>query len=639
MTKSQYIEVKKYIRDLEDRAIKEGIRLSSPDYNKILSLKIKELGYSLKEYEDFYNKENKGDKGDTGPPGPAGKDGKDGLPGKDGKPGKPGKSGSPGKDGKNGKDGKAGKDGKDGIAGEPGEPCEPGKPGKDGKSIDSKKLKKELKAYIDKVLTPGMGRGGSSGKGSRFYNWGMPDKGSYGTAIPDSRYYKKEEVDTLISAIDLSAYVPYTGATTEVDLGSEDLTTLGNITGGTLVVTDMATLADGSKLATSAAPTADAEIANKKYVDDNGGGSPGGNDTEIQYNDGGSFAGDANFTFNKTTKGVTIGNPESGAPLILGRITGQASVKAKSDAEFGWLIFDGYSDGDVMGLNYYVDGDVYLAQGGGNVYMASRLGAFGDPAVVITNRARIYANEGANDTLIIQGKGNDGVYMNYDQGSGGVEFYNGSTVKVASVDSSGNASFIGTLTSGDGGTTNYAQFSATGTLTLAGTARIIKDLWIDSSGIKAPGDKPATEVSHGNLDIAAWQFADQAVEANQESVSWRTASPYDMDRTEDLTIRIGWSSASTGNVKWQLEYRWLAEDEDTTLGAEETLTVVDAASTTANGLIITDITGIDAPDSTDASIFFKLTRLSADEQDTITDTVELHGICFNYISDKLGESL
>jgi len=194
-------------------------------------------------------------------------------------------------------------------------------------------------------------------------------------------------------------------------------------------------------------------------------------------------------------------------------------------------------------------------------------------------------------------------------------------------------------TSEFGGTTNYATFSSNGELTLVGTARVLRDLWIDTAGIKAPGAKPATEVSHGNLETAAWQFSNEGVEANQESVSWRTAPPYDMDRTEGVTIRIGWSSASTGNVKWQLEYRWLAEDEDTTQGAEETLTVVDAASATANGIVVTDITGINAPSPTDVSIMFRLTRLSADAQDTISDTVELHGICFNYVSNKLGESL
>jgi len=69
------------------------------------------------------------------------------------------------------------------------------------------------------------------------------------------------------------------------------------------------------------------------------------------------------------------------------------------------------------------------------------------------------------------------------------------------------------------------------------------------------------------------------------------------------------------------------------------ITIVDSASTTANGLVISNITGIDLPSSTDATIIFKLTRLSADAEDTISDTVELHGICFSYISDKLGESI
>jgi len=187
--------------------------------------------------------------------------------------------------------------------------------------------------------------------------------------------------------------------------------------------------------------------------------------------------------------------------------------------------------------------------------------------------------------------------------------------------------------------TNYTRFASNGLQTMVGTARVLRDLWIDTAGIKAPGSKPATEVSHGNLENAAWQFSDEGVEANQETVSWRVAPPYDMDRNEEVKIRIGWSSASTGNVKWQLEYRWLSEDEDTTQGAEETLTAIGGASATANGLVVTDITGINAPSSNDASIIFRLTRLSADGQDTISDDVELHGVCFTYTSDKLGEAL
>ena len=37
----------------------------------------------------------------------------------------------------------------------------------------------------------------------------------------------------------------------------------------------------------------------------NAGGTPGGSNTQVQFNDGGSFGGDAGFTFNKTTNSIT----------------------------------------------------------------------------------------------------------------------------------------------------------------------------------------------------------------------------------------------------------------------------------------------------------------------------------------------
>jgi hypothetical protein len=54
-----------------------------------------------------------------------------------------------------------------------------------------------------------------------------------------------------------------------------------------------------------------------------GGGTPGGSDTQVQFNDGGSFGGDAGFTFNKTTNSITAitnitasGNISSSANVI-----------------------------------------------------------------------------------------------------------------------------------------------------------------------------------------------------------------------------------------------------------------------------------------------------------------------------------
>jgi len=249
---------------------------------------------------------------------------------------------------------------------------------------------------------------------------------------------------------------------------------------------------------------------------------------------------------------------------------------------------------------------------------------------VDTTNNRIVANE-------LRAQGAAGLKL-YDDGGNGIFVKDGGNVGIGTTGPDTKLQVVGDTMFGDDGT-NYASFASDGELTLYGTARVTRDLWIDAAGIKAPGAKPATEVSFGTLETSAWEFSDEGVEANQESVSWRTAIPYDFDRNEGVVIRIGWGSASTGNCKWQLKYRWFSEDENMTQDGEETLTAVDAASTTANGLVITTIEGIDAPSATDATIMFKLTRLSADGEDTISDTVELHGVCFNYTSNKLGGTI
>jgi len=193
---------------------------------------------------------------------------------------------------------------------------------------------------------------------------------------------------------------------------------------------------------------------------------------------------------------------------------------------------------------------------------------------------------------------------------------------------------------GDGGITNYTEFKSDGEVNLHGTARVKQGIWVDANGIKAPGAKPATEISHGDLEIAAWQFANEGVAANQQSVSWSCRIPEPMDRTVAPTVSIGWSAdgVSPGNCEWQLEYFWTGPDDDTTQVAEETLTQTTAASVTANGMVLTTFTGINAPDASDICMHCRLTRLSASANDTINDTVELHGACLQYTCDKLGEA-
>ena len=74
-------------------------------------------------------------------------------------------------------------------------------------------------------------------------------------------------------------------------------------------------LADGTRdftgVVNGVIPTADDHLATKKYVDDNG-TSVGGSDTQIQYNDGGVFGGDLNFTFDDTNKIIYTKNHSLG---------------------------------------------------------------------------------------------------------------------------------------------------------------------------------------------------------------------------------------------------------------------------------------------------------------------------------------
>ena len=118
-----------------------------------------------------------------------------------------------------------------------------------------------------------------------------------------------------------------------------------------------------------------------------------------------------------------------------------------------------------------------------------------------------------------------------------------------------------------------------------------------------------------------------------------------MDRSVAPTLKIGWSTTTVDpgdaseNVTWQLEYVWRSADESTIVGAEGTVSVNATASIIAEGLVFTTITGIVVPSGTDICMHARITRLSAGASDTVADDVELHGVCFSWTSNKLGEDM
>ena len=198
---------------------------------------------------------------------------------------------------------------------------------------------------------------------------------------------------------------------------------------------------------------------------------------------------------------------------------------------------------------------------------------------------------------------------------------------------------------GDGGTTNYATFAADGELTLVGTARVVKDIWLDAGAIRAPGAKPASQVAHGALETVAWQFGDE-IEANEETISLNIKFPNDMDKSVGPLMCVGWSTTTldpgddSEQVEWQLEYLYTQLDEATNAAAEETLYVTSSASTTAEGLVVSTFTGMNTPHAADVCVHCRIKRLSAaaagSGDDTVADDVEVHGVVMQYTSDQLG---
>lgn len=182
---------------------------------------------------------------------------------------------------------------------------------------------------------------------------------------------------------------------------------------------------------------------------------------------------------------------------------------------------------------------------------------------------------------------------------------------------------------GDG--TNEAQFATDGELTLHGTARVTKSRDIGKAGFKAPGVNPADEEE---LGIATcWAFDDTV----QQYIMSEINIPSDMDRSVAPTLKAHWSAAATtGTAVWQLEYLYRAVDEDRTAAAQETLTEEAAPSGTANGLVETEMTGIDAPSSTDKVMLIRISRKTGDANDDMAGDARLTGIQICYTANKLG---
>ena len=200
---------------------------------------------------------------------------------------------------------------------------------------------------------------------------------------------------------------------------------------------------------------------------------------------------------------------------------------------------------------------------------------------------------------------------------------------------------------GVSGTSDYADFAADGELTLAGTARVWRDMVLVPSVVKLPGTNPPSAEAYDNFSFHRYD------KATEESVYYTWAVPHDF-AVGDASLKghyafiISHPPVAGGNlnVRMGFEYKKISEGDvfsftsGTTSGyIDETIVEGETAWTlhiTADGTCTT--TGW----ATDDIILFRFFRKAADAADTYDDDgpldndVWVKNYHLAYLSDKLG---
>ena len=110
------------------------------------------------------------------------------------------------------------------------------------------------------------------------------------------------------------------------------------------------------KISSDSASTSNSDLVTAGYVDAHaGGGSPGGSDTQIQFNNGGAFGGVSGFTTTDDGSDVTITSATASKPVLMLKNT-------NADANAGELQFykktTSEADNDLAGnISFYFDND------------------------------------------------------------------------------------------------------------------------------------------------------------------------------------------------------------------------------------------------------------------------------------------
>jgi len=332
----------------------------------------------------------------------------------------------------------------------------------------------------------------------------------------------------------------------------------------------------------SSAPTTDYQVANKKYVDDNAGGStsPGGSDSNVQYNNGGAFGGDATFVYNDTTH----------------RLTAQ-SASTGSNAVFTTSTTDG---ADIDGLL------VTNAQDPGNGNFGSSIGFSKHGSV--TRHAAIVAKQTTTDS-----------------------------------DQVGLSIFTHPSTTGADPMVEAIEISHTGHITLKNSATVFKEIHVPFNQFKLRGtsDPALGKIASNGASVGVYVYLFEyggtdevfgAIVLPQDYKAGATLYPH-IHRMLDVA-----PDATTDDFRIGMEYTWCEEDGTMSATTSNELEITVGADSNTK-LIRSELTSISGSGHAAGSTL--LFRLYREPVVTGVDTesgVYITSLDFEYESDKLGSN-
>lgn len=209
-------------------------------------------------------------------------------------------------------------------------------------------------------------------------------------------------------------------------------------------------------LATSLQPAATLAGNSLKYLRVNAGetaveyatvasSTPGGSDTQVQFNDAGAFGGDAGFTYNKTTDTLTLAGGLSSATLTAGAVA-SGTTKAL-------IVNNGTSSGNIFEAQDNGTAVFTVADGGNATFTAA--GRNWGPAIagaIIEVKSSAYGSTNglylgetsANRPTV--GAGAGGTYLQFQGGTTGILFTNNALSSFNGMWSNAGNLFIGGAT-------------------------------------------------------------------------------------------------------------------------------------------------------------------------------------------------